>query len=81
MVVCASLLLAPGCSTRTYDLVISNGHVMDPESGFDRIAHVGIVGDRVEAISDGPLQGNGPIGLQWGEGDVKFRNVKIRRLE
>jgi len=57
MVVCASLLLAPGCSTRTYDLVISNGHVMDPESGFDRIAHVGIVGDRVEAISDGPLQG------------------------
>jgi hypothetical protein len=31
--------------------------------------------------SDGPLLGNGPIGLQWGAGDVKFRNVKIRRLE
>jgi hypothetical protein len=30
---------------------------------------------------DGPLLGNGPISLQWGAGDVKFRNVKIRRLE
>ena len=32
------------CSTQTYDLVIANGRVMDPESGFDRVAHVGIVG-------------------------------------
>ena len=40
------------CSTRTYDLVIANGHVMDPETGFDRVAHVGIVGSRIEAISD-----------------------------
>ena len=31
--------------------------------------------------SDGPLVGHGPIGLQWGAGDVKFRNVKIKRLE
>jgi len=30
--------------------------------------------------SDGPLTANGPIGLQWGAGDVKFRNVKIKRL-
>ena len=30
---------------------------------------------------DGPLVGNGPIGLQWGAGDVKFRNVKITRLD
>jgi cytosine/adenosine deaminase-related metal-dependent hydrolase len=51
------LLVASACSTRTYDLVISNGHVMDPESGFDRVAHVGIVGDRIEAISDRPLRG------------------------
>jgi N-acyl-D-aspartate/D-glutamate deacylase len=54
---CASLLVASACSTRTYDLVISNGHVMDPESGFDRVAHVGIVGDRIAAISDRPLRG------------------------
>jgi len=35
-----SALWLGACSTRTYDLVIANGHVMDPESGFDRVAHV-----------------------------------------
>ena len=34
---------------------------MDPESGFDRVAHVGIVGNRIEAISDRPLRGNRSI--------------------
>jgi dihydroorotase len=53
------LLLLPGaaCSTRTYDLVIANGHVMDPETGFDRIAQVGISGGTIAAISDRPLKG------------------------
>jgi dihydroorotase len=61
-VLCAWLLLAASaCSTRTYDLVISNGHVMDPESGFDRRAHVGIVGSRIEVISDRPLRGTKTI--------------------
>ena len=54
-------LLLGACSTPTYDLVISNGHVMDPETGFDRVAHVGIVGSRIEAISDRPLRGNRSI--------------------
>jgi N-acyl-D-aspartate/D-glutamate deacylase len=51
------------CSTPppTYDLVIANGRVMDPETGFDRVAHVGIVGNRIEAISDSPLRGNRSI--------------------
>ena len=49
------------CSTQTYDLVIANGRVMDPESGFDRVAHVGIVGSRIEAISGRPLRGNRSI--------------------
>jgi dihydroorotase len=53
---CAAFLLATACSTRTYDLAISNGRVMDPESGFDQVAHVGIIGDRIEAVSDRPLQ-------------------------
>jgi dihydroorotase len=51
------LLAASACSTRTYDLVVANGHVIDPESGFDRVANVGIVGDRIEAISERPLTG------------------------
>jgi Domain of Unknown Function (DUF1080) len=31
--------------------------------------------------NDGPLLANGPIALQWGAGEVKFRNVRIRRLD
>jgi N-acyl-D-aspartate/D-glutamate deacylase len=54
---CVALLLGLACSTRSYDLVIADGHVMDPESGFDQVAHVGIVGDRIEAISEQPLRG------------------------
>ena len=34
---------------------------MDPETGFDRVAYVGIVGSRIEAISDRPLRGNRSI--------------------
>ena len=56
LILCASLLAASACSTRTFDLVIANGRVMDPESGFDRLADVGIVGDRIEAVSDRPLR-------------------------
>lgn len=57
VVLCVSLLPGLGCSARTYDLVIANGRVMDPETGFDRVAHVGIAGGKVEAISDRPLRG------------------------
>jgi N-acyl-D-aspartate/D-glutamate deacylase len=41
----------------TYDLVIANGRVMDPESGLDAVRHVGITGGRIEAISEKPLEG------------------------
>jgi hypothetical protein len=30
--------------------------------------------------ADGPLTGAGPIALQWGAGEVRFRNVRARRL-
>lgn len=58
---CLALVFVCGCSDRSYDLVILNGHVMDPETGFDRIAHVGITGDKIEAISDQPLRGDQTI--------------------
>ena len=41
----------------SYDLVIANGRVMDPESGLDSIRHVGIRAGRIEAISSTPLNG------------------------
>jgi len=40
-----------------YDLVISNGRVMDPETMFDGIANVGISDGRITAISKQPLKG------------------------
>jgi dihydroorotase len=40
-----------------HDIVISNGRVMDPETGLDAIRNVGIRGEAVVAISERPLRG------------------------
>ncbi len=47
---------APPEDTHVYDRVISGGRVIDPESGFDAIADVGIDGKTITAISLQPLQ-------------------------
>jgi hypothetical protein len=38
------LLLFTACAAfaQQYDLVISNGHVMDPDSGLDAVRNIGI---------------------------------------
>jgi N-acyl-D-aspartate/D-glutamate deacylase len=41
----------------TYDVVLRNGRVLDPESGFDGVRNVGIVGRKIAALSDAPLRG------------------------
>src|SRR5262245_46014490 len=41
----------------TYDLVVSNGPVMDPASGLDAVRNIGITAGRIEAISEKPLDG------------------------
>ena len=41
----------------SYDLVIANGLVMDPESGLDAVRNVGISGGKIRAISGEPLKG------------------------
>src|SRR5262245_42326022 len=51
------LLISCGGQPPTYDLVIANGRVMDPESNFDAVRHVGIRGGSIEAISESPLAG------------------------
>ena len=48
--------LPPAWATE-YDVVITGGRVMDPESGFDQVANVGIRGDRIVRISAEGLQG------------------------
>ena len=37
-------------STPSFDIVLRNGRVMDPETGFDEICDVAIRGDAIAAI-------------------------------
>lgn len=57
----ALLFLAIPLCAQTYDIVIANGRVMDPESGLDAVRNVGIKGRRIAAISPLPLQGRTTI--------------------
>jgi N-acyl-D-glutamate deacylase len=41
----------------TYDVVLANGRVIDPETYRDGTYQVGIIGDQISAISAEPLQG------------------------
>lgn len=42
---------------QTYDIVIANGRVMDPESSLDAVRNIGVRGHTIAAISEKPLQG------------------------
>lgn len=44
-----------------FDIVILNGRVMDPESGFDGQANVGIVGDTIVTITPEHIEGHREI--------------------
>jgi hypothetical protein len=48
---------APFAATAPYDLVILHGRVMDPQTGADRIANVGVRAGKIAAISDDALDG------------------------
>ena len=52
-VLSAASLAAQG----SYDLVIRNGRVIDPESGLDAVRDVGIIAGRVAALSETALNG------------------------
>ena len=53
-----AVVLGAACAEiPSYDLVIANGRVLDPESGLDAVRHIGISGDSIMAISETPLQG------------------------
>jgi N-acyl-D-aspartate/D-glutamate deacylase len=44
-------------SPQTFDMVIANGRVIDPESGLDDVRYIGISGNKIAAISASPMQG------------------------
>ena len=57
-------LMAAGCFAQQYDIVLSGGRVMDPESRLDAIRDVGIRAGKIAAISERPIQGQTKIDVK-----------------
>jgi dihydroorotase len=55
------ILPAPAFAQELYDVVILGGRVMDPETGRDEIANVGIRGDTIHAITVDDIRGRKTI--------------------
>lgn len=51
------VIVSLSAQAETYDVAINHGRVIDPETGLDGVRHVGIVGNKITAISDTPLKG------------------------
>ncbi|HEY6530947.1 MAG TPA: amidohydrolase family protein [Acidimicrobiales bacterium] len=52
---------SPPPSDTVFDTVIAGGRVMDPATGYDQIANVGILGERIALISTDALTGESTI--------------------
>lgn len=61
LIVSTPLTMQTVDSQEAFDLVIRNGRVMDPESGRDEIANVGIRGETVAVITTKPIRGRQEI--------------------
>src|SRR5688572_7108473 len=61
LIVAVAIGVATFVEAQTFDLVIANGRVIDPESGLDQIRHIGISGRTIAAISATPLSGRATI--------------------
>ena len=46
-----------GLAAQNFDVVLANGHVMDPETNLDAVRNVGIRGGKIAAVSAQPLEG------------------------
>jgi len=57
----AALAAATPAFSQTYDLVIANGRVMDPESGRDEVANIGVNGRSIAVITTEVLKGRRTI--------------------
>lgn len=61
IVMAGCLLCAAAAEAAPYDLVILHGRVMDPQTGADRIANLGVRAGKIAAISDAALTGRRSI--------------------
>ena len=57
----AAVLLAGCANTVTYDVVILNGRVMDPETNLDAVRNVGIRGGEIARITSDSISGSKTI--------------------
>jgi predicted amidohydrolase len=44
-----------------YDIVISGGRAMDPETGLDAVRNAGITADKIATITEQPIEGKETI--------------------
>ena len=56
-----AVLAATPAFGQSFDLVIKNGRVMDPETGFDQVAHVGITDGKIASITGDEITGTEEI--------------------
>jgi N-acyl-D-aspartate/D-glutamate deacylase len=61
---CVCLVLAAPVVAQTYDIVLSGGRVMDPETGVDAVRNVGITQGQVARISPQTLAGKRVIDVK-----------------
>jgi len=59
-----ALLLSAPLLAQTYDLVLTNGRVIDPETNLDTVGNVAINAGRIAAISDSPLTGRTTVDVK-----------------
>lgn len=57
----AVLLAASLATAQSYDLVIANGRVIDPETKLDAVRNVGIASGVIRIVSEAPLTGKATI--------------------
>jgi N-acyl-D-glutamate deacylase len=77
------LLASSAACAQTYDLVISGGRVIDPESRLDAVRNVGIRDGKVAVISRGKLAGNRVIdakGLVVAPGFIDLHSHAVMAL-
>jgi len=58
LVIAIGVLVSPAAATDSlYDLVVTGGRVIDPETGLDAVRNVGISGNKITAISSNKMKG------------------------
>jgi N-acyl-D-aspartate/D-glutamate deacylase len=61
------VILLLGCVQKqevTYDIVISDARVVDPETGFDMVSNIGISGKEIATITTEKISGKNKIDAQ-----------------